>query len=296
MAEHFIKNEFLSITVNEFGAELTSILNNKTNKQYLWNADPLYWKRHSPVLFPIVGSLKNKTYLYHGQSYSMSQHGFARDMEFKLIKKTDFELWYQLTANDETKKVYPFDFALEIGYRLQGRSLTVMWRVINLGKSVMYFSIGAHPAFMCPLDGNGSQEDYFISFDKKNPVHYSKINDSGLVVKQDFMNQSVLETQDGILPVTNHLFDDDALIIENYQCKQVSLLRPDQKPYVTVHFDAPLFGLWSPAGKNAPFICIEPWYGRCDSSDFSGTLEEREWGNHLEAGKQFEAAYTIEIG
>ncbi len=295
MSTYLLKNKTLTLEINVLGAELTAITDHNTKTEYLWNGDPAYWKRHSPVLFPVVGSLKNQSYTYKEQVYTMPQHGFARDMEFQLIRKTDSEVRLRLEATRDTKKVYPFDFALEIGYRLTGRKITVMWKVINKDTASMYFNIGAHPAFMCPLKKGQSQSDYYISFDNRKPIHYLLINENGLAVKKPKEEQPILNTENGLLPITSHLFDRDALIIENNQSHCVSLLNSEKKPYITVRFDAPLFGLWSPAGKNAPFICIEPWYGRCDSSDFNGSIEEKEWGNHIEAGKEFKASYTIDI-
>ncbi len=295
MSNHILKNKELTLCINDSGAELSSIKDNKTQTEYLWNADPAYWKRHSPILFPLVGSLKNQSYIYNDKTYSMSQHGFARDITFTLISKTDTEIWFGLNATEETKKIYPFQFILEIGYQLLDRKISVMWKVKNQDTSTMYFSIGGHPAFMCPLNEEENQNDYYISFDTVNPIHYLLIDEHGLVVKKSFDEQNILDTNNGILPIDSHLFDHDALIIEHKQSHQVSLLDAKKKTYLTVTFDAPLFGLWSPAMKNAPFICIEPWYGRCDSSDFSGTLEEREWGNKLKAGNVFDVSYTIDI-
>lgn len=290
-----LKNDELTLTINQLGAELSSIKDNKTGQEYLWNADPTYWKRHSPILFPIVGSLKNQSYRYDDEVYSMSQHGFARDMEFTFFKLTKTEIWFQLEANEETLKMYPFEFTLEVGYQLIDRSITVMWKVVNTDSKKMYFSIGAHPAFLCPLNTNEKQSDYSIAFGTKKPIRYLTIDSNGLVIKKPETNQDTLPTNHGLLPIHPNLFDQDALIIENSGCHKVSLVTPDKKPYVTVSFDTPLFGLWSPAKINAPFVCIEPWYGRCDSNDFDGDLEDREWGNSLDIGKVFETSYTIDI-
>jgi galactose mutarotase-like enzyme len=295
MSIHLLKNDSLTLRFDELGAELTSICDSQTNIEYLWQADPTYWKRHSPILFPFVGSLKDKSYTFEGKTYSVMQHGFARDREFQVMKHTENEIWFDLTADEETKKLYPFEFRLELGYRLEEKKITVFWRVLNQGQSTMYFSIGAHPAFNCPLDPAEEQSDYFISFDTENPLHYLHVDEHGLLKKKPVENQNVLTTDHGIIPIDLHMFDYDALIVEDDQCHKVSLLDPARIPYVTVTFDAPLFGIWSPSKKNAPFICIEPWYGRCDANDFQGTLEEREFGNTLEAGKIFEASYTIEI-
>ncbi|NLZ82837.1 MAG: aldose 1-epimerase family protein [Clostridiales bacterium] len=295
MSTHTLSNELITIQLNEFGAELTSIKSNSNNTEYLWNGDPSYWKRQSPILFPFVGSVKNKSYSYKGKTYPMSQHGFARDMKFSLISRYDNEIWLSLEATKETLKVYPYMFRLELGYRIEGKIITVLWRVINKDNKTMYFSIGGHPAFNCPIEGEGEQSDYYLRFDTEKPIHYILVNEDGMAVKKPFDQQSTLTTDNGLALITPHMFDMDALIIEDNQCHEVSLLDPSKKPYVTLSFNAPLFGIWSPAKKNAPFICIEPWYGRCDSSDFEGSLAEREWGNKLEAGQQFEASYTIII-
>lgn len=291
MALHTLQNGDLRITVADAGAEMMSIEDILTGTNYLWHGDSTYWGRRSPVLFPIVGSLKNKEYKYNGKSYSMGQHGFARDMEFTMTEHTVDTIWFALTADETTMKLYPFRFKLEIGYQLQGRSIKVMWKVTNEDKKTMFFSIGGHPAFMCPLNGEGKQTDYYLVFDNEKTLHYSKLSKNGLVESENHE----LKTKKGILPITKNLFDEDALIIEGGQSHQVALAGPDQKPYLTVEFDAPLFGIWSPAKKNAPFVCIEPWYGRCDKETFEGMLADREYGNELRPGKVFQTEYTIQL-
>lgn len=295
MSEYILKNTELTLKINSLGAELTAITDSDTLQEYLWNANPTYWKRHAPVLFPIVGSLKNQTYRYEGKEYHLPQHGFARDREFDLTSVTDSEIWFTLKENEETLKVYPFSFVLEIGYLLTGRRITVMWKVKNSGNSDMYFSIGGHPAFLCPLHEKESQTDYYILFDRTDPIRYLLINENGLAIQSPDKAPFLLNTDKGYYKITSDLFDKDALIMENHQCHSISLAGPDKKPYVTVQFDAPVFGLWSPAGKKAPFVCIEPWYGRCDGTNSTGNLKEKEWINRLEAGKHFEASYTIDI-
>lgn len=286
-----LENEILKVTVNHFGAELASVIKKDTGVEYLWNADEAFWKRSAPVLFPFVGSLKNKEFMYDGKAYPMGQHGFARDTEFSFVSNTGEEAWFSLSSDDSTYEKYPFAFTLEIGYILDGPTLKVVWKVVNEDEKQMHFSIGGHPAFMCPLNGEGKQTDYFITFDTEKDLTYSKLSENGLVYKKD----NVLATNGGKTQVTEHLFDEDALVVEGSQAHEVSLCKPDGTPYLTVSFDAPLFGLWSPAKKNAPFICIEPWYGRCDSEEFAGTLEEREYGHTLEVGEQFEVSFDITV-
>ena len=290
MAEYTLNNGEIEIKVNSHGAELRAITDVKTGKEYMWYADSAYWGRVSPVLFPVVGSYKDGESRYGEKTYKMSQHGFARDMEFDLREQTEDTLWFSLKDNEATKEKYPFAFLLEIGYCIAGRSVKVMWRVTNPAKETMYFSIGGHPAFLAPAR-SAEKITCYISFAGTDTIKARKLA-KGLAT--DTVVEIPLE-EGGVLPVTEEVFADDALIIENNQTGKVSLLHADKKPYLTVSFTAPLFGVWTPPGKNAPFICIEPWYGRCDKEDFSGTLAEREWGSVLSGGEVFEAEYSIEV-
>lgn len=291
MQVYELKNEFLTVKAKTFGGELVSIVKNDTGTEYLWNADPAYWKRNAPILFPFVGSLQDGRYLYEGKEYSMGQHGFARDLEFELKTQTEDSLWFLLKATEETKQKYPFDFTLELGYVLTGSTVRVCWRVVNEDDKRMYFSIGGHPAFMCPPAGQGAQTDYYLLFDTPRNIYYGRLNANGLLAEKNLE----LNTSGGVMPIDAHLFDKDALIIEDEQTKTISLAGPDKKAYLTVKFDTPLVGIWSPAGKNAPFVCIEPWCGRCDPEGYQGTLAERQYGNVLEPGEIFEREYEIII-
>ena len=289
MAEQKLKNEYLEITIKEHGAELTAI--KKNGADYLWNADPAYWGKVSPVLFPFVGRVEGGVYRHQGTEYPMGVHGFVRDMEFEVISRTETEIWYRIAANEETKKVYPFDFVLECGYRLEGSKVIVSWNVKNVGTETMYFAIGAHPAFLCPPFGQGKQTDCFLGFDSEGPLAITKINEKGLALPEQYM----LALENGKYQLEEHTFDEDALVIETDQVHSISLLDANQEPYVTVTFDAPLVGIWSPAKMNAPFLCIEPWYGRCDGDGYQGELADREWENAFAAGEQWSRSYTIEI-
>lgn len=187
-----IGNEALKVTINSFGAELASIRGKATDTEYLWNADAKFWKRTAPVLFPFVGSLKNKEYHYEGKTYSMGQHGFARDMEFAVDVQTATEAWFSLQSNEETKAKFPLEFILKIGYELEGKELKVIWQVENPDTKTLYFSIGGHPAFMCPVDEKGKQSEYYFKFDTDKDLTYGLVADDG---------QGLMGQQKDVLPV-----------------------------------------------------------------------------------------------
>lgn len=279
-----IENEELLVTIDSFGAEVKSVLNKKNGKEYMWCGDPEFWGRTSPVLFPIVGSVRDKKYRYRGQEYIMGQHGFARDMEFILEEQSDKEIYFKLFSNEETYVKYPFHFELIVGYRLEGNGLTVVWKVYNCDTKEMYFSIGAHPAFYF-------EKGDFISFEGVNKIQYNLLGEDGLMLPETYE----LGLENGRVEISQELFEKSALIVENRQTGEVALCKPDGTVYVTVRFDAPLFGVWSPEKKKAPFICIEPWYGRCDAVDFEGSIAERAYENALCSGGIFEANYSMKF-
>lgn len=289
MALFQISNEKITLQVDSLGAEMKSLKSVPDNREYMWSGDPAYWGRVSPVLFPIVGKVRDGVFRVDGREYPMSQHGFARDMEFQLKSQVASEIWFSLSSDEEILKRYPYPFLLELGYELSDRTVVVKWRVVNQAKDPIWFSIGGHPGFLCPIDPGTDQTQYKLIFDTKDKVESSCI-DGGLLGKE----KKTYKLRDGVLPITADLFDGDALVIEGDQAHSVALARPNGTPYLTVTFDAPLFGVWSPPKKKAPFICIEPWYGRCDSVDFAGDFKEREWGQQLSEGV-FEASYRITI-
>lgn len=289
MALFQIGNEQITIQVDNMGAEMKSLKKTTTGVEYMWEGNPAFWKRTSPVLFPIVGGLRNGEYIHNEKSYPMGQHGFARDMEFILKSQTNREIWFSLKSDEETLKIFPYEFLLELGYELSESTVIVKWKVTNPSTRDMYFSIGGHPAFRCPLAEDAKQADYRFLFDAKEVT--AGILRNGLMSNET----AVYSLDNGYMWITEHLFDNDALVIENDQAHKVALVKPDGSPYLTVSFDAPLFGIWSPPGKKAPFVCIEPWYGRCDAEDFKGTWEERKWGQHIAAGESFEASYQITV-
>lgn len=300
---YVLENEMLRVEIDSFGAEIKSIQRKSDGMEYMWQADVKYWGRTSPVLFPFVGVPKNKEYRYEGKTYIMGQHGFARDMEFicesALPEENEVDcvyikdvsnVWFALDSNDETYEKYPFRFRLHIGYELSGNQVKVNWRVVNIDGKPMYFSIGAHPAFRCPIHGETDKYGYGLHFGGcTSHIHYHGNTPDGLAVMED----KVLPLEKGKVVFAPGFFDECAYMVEGKQTSEVSLVDKEGQLYVTVNFDAPLFAVWSPEGKEAPFVCIEPWYGRCDAVDFDGSLAERPYENAIAAGGKFEASYQM---
>lgn len=287
-----LKNEMLTIQVSEHGAELQSI--RKDDYEYLWQGNPEYWGRRSPVLFPIVGSVWEKCFRVDGKVYDMGQHGFARDMDFELVSAADTEVWYRLESSEKTFAAYPWPFVLEIGYRLEGSSVEVLWKVTNPGDTEMFFQIGAHPAFNYPDYDSETVDRGIVELDRKEGLQRSGFKGKGCVDPQ--ARFPIPLSDDGMLRLKRDTFDDiDTLMLENDQVHKIVFLKNDSSPYLTVTFDAPVVAIWSPPKRNAPFFCIEPWYGRCDRADFTGEFKDRDWVNNLDPGATFAASYTITL-
>lgn len=287
-----LKNDVLTIEVSGHGAELSSIRKGET--EYLWQADPKFWARHSPVLFPIVGSVWEGHYRVGDKEFALGQHGFARDMDFTLVDQTDTMLRYRLESNEDTLAKYPWPFRLEIAYRLHDNKIDVIWEVTNPGPEDMFFQIGAHPAFNYPDYDPVAEARGYFSFDRKEGLECIRIKEKGCV---DAITKYPLELDaDGRYPLTNSTFDViDTLMLQDSQLRKVTLHRVDGSPWLSLDFTAPVVGLWSPPTRNAPFICIEPWYGRCDRAGYEGDFREKDWINCLGAGEKFSSVYTIEI-
>lgn len=287
-----LENDTLKVEIDSLGAEIKSVKRKEDGREYMWCGDPKYWGRTSPVLFPFVGAPKNKEYRYEGKTYAMGQHGFARDMEFELETNERGRIWFVLASTEETYAKYPFHFKLHIGYALEKNEVRVLWKVENTDGKPIYFAIGAHPAFRCPIHGESDKLGYGLKFGGlTDELHHHGNTPDGMAVMED----EVLALTDGAVTFTPGFFDKCTYMVEGAQTGKVSLLDREGEPYVTVRFDTPLFAVWSPEGKDAPFVCIEPWYGRCDAVDFEGSLAERAYENALAPGGAFMASYSMEF-
>ncbi|MDT2759379.1 aldose 1-epimerase family protein [Enterococcus xiangfangensis] len=284
-----ISNDFLAATINEKGAELASLRANEI--EYIWQADPKYWGRHAPLLFPFVGRLKENQYTYQGKSYPMGQHGFARDKDFTVIEQTKDKATFLLESDEETKAVYPFDFALTVSYEIWGDGLRIRFNVENTGAEEMIFALGGHPAFNIPLTDDLKFEDYFIAFSpQKSRV---KIPLEGPFTNLD---QKTIGQTNTNIQLSRELFKEDALIYETRRLNAYTLGSEESSHSVTVAYNnIPYVGLWSPYPAEAPFVCIEPWWGFADTVDSTGRLEDKAGMNRLAAKESFKTEFSITV-
>lgn len=285
-----LENEVTKIEVDTAGAQLQSFILKSDNKDYLWSGDAKYWKRKAPVLFPIVGRLKNNTYNYAGKEYEMSQHGFARDMEFELIEHSARALTYSLTATTETLQIYPFQFELLISYQLEKNKLKISYQVNNQDQKEMYFSIGAHPAFNWPLSEDETKSDYVLEFEhSENAARYLLAD--GLLTGAT----KIMLVDSKTIKLKADLFENDALVFKNLKSEIITFRSKSTEREVKIEFAGfPYLGIWSQS-REAPFICLEPWHGVADIQKSSGNLAEKAGIKSLAAGETFKTGYTISI-
>ena len=285
-----IKNEHIKAKIKSFGAELNSLQKIDEDLEYMWQGDSKYWNRHSPILFPIVGRLKNDSYTYQNQKYNMSQHGFARDKEFEVIKNEADFIEFRLKSDEKTLEIYPFSFELYLSYKLEKNSLIVSYKVINKSDDKMLFSIGAHPAFNWTLKEDEKKENYFLEFENIKETKRYFLNDKGLVY--DSVDLKIIDNK---IALNEELFKNDALVFEDLNIKTLTLKNSINENYIKLNFENfPYLGIWSkPTG--APFICIEPWFGVADDENSNQNFEDKKGIITLEKDEIFSCFYIIEI-
>ncbi|MBN8642610.1 MAG: aldose 1-epimerase family protein [Flavobacteriales bacterium] len=279
-----ISNEKYSATINSKGAELNSLVNKSTDREYIWEGNPEFWGKHSPVLFPIVGALKNDSYKYEGKKYSMSRHGFARDFEFEVLNNDAQSITFELKANTATLQKFPFLFSLKIDYELIENKLVITYYINNNSNKEMPFSIGAHPAFALP---NGFT-NYCLDFEKEEHLLTHEL-DSNLFSEAT----RTIELNETKLPLNYQLFEKDALVFKTIQSKKVTILENNTPLLSVAYDDFQSLGIWTV--QNAPFICIEPWIGFADNWNSTGDLFQKEGIRVLNSESEFKAQFSIEL-
>ena len=293
-----LENDELLVTVARRGAELTRIYDKKADREVLWCAEPSVWNRHAPVLFPFVGKCYEGAYVHDGKEYGMTPHGFARDMDFEPLLCDMDECWFRLKDTPETYEKYPFHFEVEIGHRLEGRTIEVMWKVTNTDSGEMLFMMGGHPAFQVP-EGK-SIYDFTFEFNRRgcregqftDCLHYLAPNAKGYE-KEEL--QGDLKLSEGRVPLTKGFFDTAlTYMFDEAQVSSVSLI-VDGSPYVTLECsDFPYLGIWTMEATH-PFVCLEPWYGICASDGYKGELKDRRGIISLPGWENWQKSYRIRV-
>ena len=285
-----LQNEHVKVQVKTKGAELDSIYSKETNLEYLWSGDAKFWSKKSPILFPIVGTLKENTYYYNNKPYKLTRHGFARDMEFSVTAQDENSATLTLTDSEQTLQSFPFPFRLDVVYSLDANSVHVTYKVSNTGADNMYFSVGGHPAFKVPVDKKLDYHDYYFEFDQTEDAYRWLISSQGLInpVTVPFLINS------NVLHISRELFRDDALVFKYLNSQKVKLKSDRSKHGVEISFPGfPFLGLW--AAPNADFVCIEPWCGIADSTTSNQEFINKEGINLLTPSEIFQRTWSVKV-
>lgn len=290
MDKYLLVNEHFEVGITSIGAEICSFKSKKSGKEYMWQGNPEIWGSHAPVLFPIVGGLKDDTFIFKGKKYHLPRHGFIRkNKDLQVITRSTNKLVLQLESSPSIKENYPFDFVFEITFSLLKNKLEIHHRVLNIGNQNMYFSLGAHPAFNCPLEEGKKYKDYHLKFEQNEYLRRWNLDDSGQIANE---GELVMDSTNKIA-LSLSLFDKDAIIFKSLKSRKVSLCDQEREIICLRIDDFKSLGLW--AKPKAPFVCIEPWLGYADSSNTTQNLKEKEAITKLAAQKEFSASYSIEI-
>jgi galactose mutarotase-like enzyme len=284
-----LENKFIRAVFSPKGAELQQLINLDTNENYLWSGDPNFWGKFSPVLFPIVGGLKDNTYHYDKEEYKLSRHGFARDKEFDLESENSSELLFVLKDSPETFSSYPFKFKLGIRYKLDDSSLTCSYEILNTDSKEILFSIGGHPAFAIKTAEDLSYSNYYLQFNNDEVITYHEIEND--LISDHTKSLQLIE---GKLPLSHELFYNDALVFKTLKSDVITIRNSKNNSKTEFRFsDFPYFGIW--AAKDADFVCLEPWCGIADVVGQGQNFERKEGIVTLASSAKFTRSWSVTI-
>ena len=290
-----LENEQMKAEIESFGAELKSLVRKADAREYMWEADPAFWGKTSPILFPFIGKLEGAKYSCQGKAYEMDKHGFARDMEFAVTLQEKDRIVFAIESNQSTLQKFPFEFMLEVEYVLSETGISEKVRVTNRGGEPMYFSFGGHPAFACPIK-TGAEQARTECFVRLYGVEGKAAVDSTEIGVPDGLltgKKTGISLENGVFPIVEGIFDHDALCFAGEGITAAALLDQEKKEYVRLEADCPVWGIWSMPDSRAGYVCIEPWWGICDSKGYAGTLQERPYTNSVDAGATWTCTYRI---
>lgn len=272
-----LKNSSITAIIDSVGAQLISLKDSK-GTEYIWQRDPRFWNKCSPLLFPIVGNLRNNKTILEGEVWEISKHGFCRDMDFSVTEQGAHRAVFEIRDSDETKKFYPYSFRLSLAYTLEDGGLSMDYKVLNTDSRTMYYCIGAHPGFNCPLKEQETFEDYQLVFEKEETIS-SMVYDAGRLEFNPGNRINRLE-KSRTLSLTHDLFKEDAIYFDSLESRKVSLVNKNTRNGVEVSFPGfETVAFWTPYPENAPFICVEPWNG---SAVYSTEEDEFSRKNHVQ--------------
>lgn len=273
----------LKIKVSNKGAELISI---KLNGKERLHDGKTFWDRQSPILFPMVGRLRDNKTIINDKTYEIPQHGFAKDMYFDIVKDDENEKVYKTKNNAETLKMYPFKFELYTTYILKDNKLTTKYKIINTDNKEMIFGIGGHPGIKIDLP----QEEYYFELEQEEDnIEFMEV-EGNYISNKPAKNQLVNKKK---INITKESFLNDAIMIKNFKSKTIELRQKKDSKRI-IEFDIshfPILGIWSL--PNAPYICIEPWYNTADKVQETGHFKDKEGMIRLKPNCEFECEYSI---
>lgn len=287
-----IKNEYLTVKVNSFGAEVISVKDNNSKNEFIWQGDEKYWKEHSPILFPFCGRLYNFNYIYDNKNYEMTLHGFAKRSEFKESILKDDQIELVLESDIESLKIYPFKFSFVVGYKLNKNTLVFSFKVINKDNKDIFFSVGGHPGFNCPIGGIGKFSDYYIEFE--HDLYKERLFSGGGLNSCETRDFKVSNRK---LPLHHDMFDVESIFLKTNNKKDTLILKSDlNNNFIKVSFDnMTSIGLWHTISCEAPFICIEPWSGFPGRDKTIEHINEMIDITKLSVGKEYNNSFLIEF-
>ena len=277
-----ISNDLFSVEISTVGAELRSLKNRKADQEYIWQRNPDIWSGSAPILFPVVGRMKNSSYRFEGKTYAMPVHGFARTSEFSCTEQGVDQATFILKDSPETRKIYPFSFELQVTFKLSEKGLSVGYSVTNPSEKSLWFSLGSHPAFAL----RSAPENYAIRFSRNETLDLYGIRDGLLEkIQTDYLQD------ESTIPLHAHLFDDDALIFQHIASDSIRLESEDGLSITVETGAAPHVGFWAKPG--APYVCIEPWYSVDETVAHNGELVNRPGIISLAPREIWNTKYTI---
>jgi galactose mutarotase-like enzyme len=289
MSVHYLENTNLKVSISSLGAELQNVYSKDASVEYLWNGG-VVWPKRSPILFPIIGGLKDTVYYHNDSQFSLSRHGFAREKDFTVEEVSATEIKFTLQSDEQSKSIFPFDFIFTITYIIDDNKLSCVYHIQNTSNETMYFSVGAHPAFNIPLTADTNYNDWFLELEHKENADLCQLDKEGLIK----LESAPFFDDTNILHLTKELFYNDALVFKDLKSTTITIKSNKSANGLKMNFGGfPYYGIWS--AKDADFVCLEPWCGVADFENTNQQLAGKIGINNLASNEIFMREWTIEL-